>query len=86
MKRAFSLILAIVLLVCMTACVSNADREAADRISERISQMDENGFPTLIEARALETEYNSLSAKQKDLVENYGILQNFLSMDLDAMA
>lgn len=86
MKRAFSLIFALVLLVCMTACVSNADREAANRISEKISQINENGFPTLIEAKALEAEYNSLSAKQKDLVENYGILQNFLSMNLDAMA
>lgn len=73
-------------MIFLSACSpSKADKEAAQAVSIKIAQMSENGFPTLSDTKALDIEYNNLTSKQKDLVDNYGVLQNFLSMDLDAM-
>lgn len=77
------LILFFMTILLLTGCKSN--EEIANEFSTKIESLTENRIPTTEEINTLESEYEKLSDKQKDLVTNYKTLERYLSYDLDSM-
>ena len=77
------LILFFMAILLLTACQSN--EEIAEEFSAKIESITDNRIPTTEEINTLESEYEKLSDKQKDLVTNYKTLERYSEYDLDSM-
>ena len=77
------LVLFLMAILLLTGCKSN--EEIAEEFSAKIESITDDRIPTTEEINTLESEYEKLSDKQKDLVTNYKTLERYLSYDLDSM-
>lgn len=77
------LILFFMAILLLTACQSN--EEIAEEFSDKIESITDNRIPTSEEISSLESEYQNLNDKQKELIANYKKLERYSSYDLDSM-
>lgn len=80
MKR---VLLFLSLLVFLMSGCSNKDKEIAGDVVEQINQIQAEGIPSQRIFDNIYDEYSNLTDKQKKLVENYEILDQYKGLNLD---